>query len=145
MRSVFAVAIFLATLSRAWTDFETSTPVDETRDSFNDLDDYPISEAILEGFDIPVKNITCLKRHCTSAIEGCVANEICRKNMMCSARCGTDDSSCTFKCSESYQDPSIDAMVRCMFVDPGCLAFPDPDPLNNATCRNPTNTVAQIN
>ena len=152
MRLLITVLIFLASVSRASTNsmenvLETGSNLatGEIGESFIGLAEYVVSEVMTEGGNIPVKNITCLERHCSSQIEGCIANDVCRKNMMCSARCGTDDSSCRFKCSESYQDPSIDAMVRCMFVDPGCLAFPDPDPINNATCRKPTNTVSQVN
>lgn len=63
--------------------------------------------------------------------------------MECAAKCGTN-STCTFYCSETYQDPSIDNMMRCMFVDYECLSLPDPDPINNATCRKPSNTVKGI-
>ena len=34
--------------------------------------------------------------------------------------------------------------MSCLYVDHKCLSLPPPDPLNNATCRNPTNTVASI-
>lgn len=34
--------------------------------------------------------------------------------------------------------------MECLFVDHDCLSLPPPDPLNNATCREPTETVAKL-
>ena len=34
--------------------------------------------------------------------------------------------------------------MRCLYVDYECLSLPPPDPLNNATCRNPTTTVEAV-
>lgn len=60
--------------------------------------------------------------------------------MACAGDCGSD-SACTIQCSYSYQAHTIDDMMSCLFVDYECLSLPPPDPINNATCRFPENTV----
>ncbi len=90
----------------------------------------------------PVKNVTCVKRHCGSEISACLADQTCVDNFKCSGGCGSDNSSCTFQCSESYRCSTQDALMFCMFQENECLTLPEPtDPLNNATCRKPTNFV----
>lgn len=107
--------------------------VDTTSQQFSD---------VLEGFGgIPVRNMTCITMHCGSKIAACGMDEICRQNMQCAGGCAEGNTTCTFYCSESYQTPTVDAMMRCMFVDHQCLSLPPPDPINNATCREPTSAV----
>lgn len=52
------------------------------------------------------------------------------------------NSTCSFICSESYQTPTLDNFMNCMFVEYECAELPPPDALNNATCRDPTNYIA---
>ena len=35
-------------------------------------------------------------------------------------------------------------MFRCLYVDHDCLTLPKPDPLNNATCRYPTDPIKGV-
>jgi len=73
-----------------------------------------------------------------------MADSTCRANMQCAGGCGQGNTTCTFDCSQSYATPKVDTMFQCLFVDNKCLSLPPPDPLNNATCRNPTQTVAAV-
>lgn len=93
------------------------------------------------GGDIGVRNVTCITRHCGGQMASCGMDEMCRSNMQCAGSCDQTNTTCTFMCSESYQSPVIDSLMRCMFVDHKCLYLPDPDPINNATCRDPTDSV----
>ena len=38
----------------------------------------------------------------------------------------------------------FDDVSACLFVDYQCLWLPPPDPINDATCRNPTTTVETV-
>lgn len=93
---------------------------------------------------LPIKNTTCITRHCTGQITKCVGDALCRENMQCSGKCPKDNTTCTFVCTESYQSPVASDMMKCLFVDHECLSLPPPDPLNNATCREPTTYVETV-
>lgn len=54
------------------------------------------------------------------------------------------NTTCTFACAESYPTTKVDNLLSCLYVDHKCLSLPPPDPLNNATCRNPTETVESV-
>lgn len=48
-------------------------------------------ERLIDGHDnglLPIKNSTCIARHCSGQITACVGNTICRDNMMCASGCG---------------------------------------------------------
>lgn len=94
---------------------------------------------------LPVKNTTCITLHCSGAIASCVGDGMCRTNMQCQAGCDTMNNTCTFACAESYPSSKVDNLLKCLFVDHECLSLPPPDPLNNATCRDPTTqTVEEV-
>lgn len=107
---------------------------------------YHYFDSIVEqnGLDyLPIKNTTCITRHCSGDIAACLGDEVCRENMNCAGAC-EGDSGCTVQCSYSYQAETIDNMMSCLFVDYECLSLPPPDPINDATCRDPKNTVASV-
>ena len=83
--------------------------------------------------------------HCTKQAYACAADDICKQNLECVAgNCDISNSTCTFTCSESYMSPKIDDLMSCMFVEYECAALPPPDPINNATCRDPTNYITEV-
>ena len=101
-------------------------------------------QADLNGMDfLPIKNTTCITRHCTGYIAGCLADEMCRATLGCNSQCG-GDTSCQFTCSESYQSEAIDKLFQCLYVDYECVTLPPPDEINNATCRNPATTATTV-
>jgi hypothetical protein len=100
-------------------------------------------ESDLNG-EIGVRNITCITTWCGSKLAACSLDQNCRDNMNCAKACGSDNSTCTFLCSESYQSKAIDNLMRCMFVDHKCLYLPEPDALNNAVCRKPDYLTVEI-
>ena len=51
---------------------------------------------------LPIRNTTCITRHCSGYIAGCLADEACRANLECEAACGMDDFFCQFTCTQSY-------------------------------------------
>ena len=87
---------------------------------------------------LPIRNATCVTLHCSGYTAGCLADSVCRSNLMCEKDCGMDDFFCQFTCTQSYMSKAFDDMFSCLFVDPACLALPDPLPINNATCRDHT-------
>jgi len=93
---------------------------------------------------LPIKNTTCITRHCTGQIAACIGDKTCRENMNCAGRCPKMNTTCTLQCSESYQTPVVNDMMKCLYADHQCLWLPTPDPLNNATCRVPTDTVESV-
>lgn len=106
--------------------------------------DYFDHQADLRGMDfLPVKNTTCITLHCSGAIASCLADTNCRTNLECDVGC-KGDTACQLSCYYSYQSPNSDLLDSCLFVDHECLSLPPPAPINNATCRNPTETVADI-
>lgn len=106
------------------------------------LNRYSPIEDNLNG--IPVRNMTCITRHCTGQISACIGDALCRQDMQCAGQCAADDTVCTFVCTESYQNPKAAAMMQCLYVDYECLSLPPPDALNNATCREPTQHVESV-
>ena len=66
---------------------------------------------------LPIKNTTCITRHCSGQIAACIGDETCRANMGCAGQCLTGNTTCTLQCSESYQTPVVNAMMQCMFAD----------------------------
>ena len=95
------------------------------------------------GNGLPIKNITCVKRHCTDQIKACLGDGTCVSDLGCAAGC-VQDSMCTFNCSETYATPVYDSMMSCMLVDHQCVSLPPPDSYNNATCRDPTDLALPI-
>jgi len=87
---------------------------------------------------LPIRNSTCITLHCSGYMAGCLADGVCRDNLMCEKDCGMDDFFCQFTCTQSYMSDAFDKMFSCLFVDPACLVLPDPLPINNATCRDHT-------
>jgi len=51
---------------------------------------------------LPIRNITCIKNHCSGEATACLADKVCVENFQCAGGCG-DNSTCTFMCSESYK------------------------------------------
>lgn len=51
---------------------------------------------------LPIKNTTCLTRHCSGQIVACVGDATCRANMGCASQCPKNNTTCTLQCSESY-------------------------------------------
>jgi len=64
--------------------------------------------------------------------------------MNCAAQCPKGDSACTITCSLSYPSSSVDSLFQCLYVDHECVTLPPPDAVNNATCRKPSGTVANV-
>lgn len=60
---------------------------------------------------LPIKNSTCITRHCMSQISKCIGDAVCRLNMQCSGQCPKDNTTCTFVCTESYQSPIASDML----------------------------------
>lgn len=89
---------------------------------------------------MPIRNITCVKRHCSSELAACLADDLCKQNFNCCGQCD-GDSTCLFYCSESYKSDTQDALSYCMIDQNGCFDLPPPDPINNATCRDPADAV----
>ena len=119
--------------------------IQEVQENAEIVVDYFKNSIILDDYSkLPVKNSTCITRHCMGQITACIGDETCRTNMLCSGNCGPHNTTCTFYCSESYQTPVADDMLSCLYVDHGCLSLPPPDPINNATCRNPTEIVESV-
>lgn len=67
-------------------------------------------------------------------------DSVCRDNFQCAGACG-NNSTCTFMCSESYKSKAQDSLMYCMFQGHNCLTLPEPQPIDNATCRNPASAV----
>ena len=80
---------------------------------------------------------------CTAKMTACGLDSMCRSNLECDMGCA-GDVKCQLACTYSYMSPTLDDLDHCLFVDPGCWDLPKPSPLNNATCREPTTTVADI-
>lgn len=64
---------------------------------------------------LPVRNITCIKRHCSSEVAACLGDQTCRENFQCSGQCDPANSTCTFMCTESYKCETQDRLMSCMF------------------------------
>ena len=92
---------------------------------------------------LPVKNMTCIQRHCKSQIEACIGNSLCQQDLGCAATCW-EDSLCTYTCSQSYDNQYYDDMMKCLLVDYECLSLPPPDEYNDATCRDPSDSALTI-
>jgi hypothetical protein len=123
--------------------------IQDRLDDINEIDTNSILKALhldeSNSGSIGVRNVTCISTWCGSKLAACSLDQNCRDNMNCAKACGSDNSTCTFLCSESYQSKAVDNLMRCMFVDHKCLYLPDPDPINNAACRNPAQlTVGTI-
>lgn len=103
----------------------------------------PLSNPVYEylGSRQSVGGPVCVQRHCSAELAGCLADDMCRRNFGCAAACDPTDSTCTFMCSESYQSPSIDRIMHCMFEEYDCIPWPEPSPENNVTCREPIDEV----
>lgn len=89
---------------------------------------------------LPFRNVTCITTHCMSEVGACLVDSVCRDNFQCAGACG-DNSTCTFMCSESYKSKAQDSLMYCMFQGHNCLTLPEPQPIDNATCRNPASAV----
>ena len=89
------------------------------------------------------RNVTCITTWCGTKLASCSLDANCRDNMACAKDCGSDNSTCTFLCSETYQSKATDNLMRCMFVDHKCLYLPEPDAANNVKCRDPKSSVVE--
>ena len=112
--------------------------VRENADIAVDFFDHQADERDMEF--LPVKNATCITMHCSGYIASCLADETCRTKMLCDSVCPVGDTTCQFKCSESYKSSRFDKLSKCLYVDHECL-----DPINNAEAETqqsePTETV----
>lgn len=101
--------------------------VDTAIDLFGDLVESltpKIQESVISIYDLfgsqevnglPLRNITCIKTHCSKEASACLADKVCVESFQCSSGCGSDNSTCTFMCSESYKSKAQDNLMYCMF------------------------------
>ena len=75
--------------------------------------------------ELPIRNITCVKKNCGSELTVCLADSVCVENFKCASSCG-DNSTCTFMCSLSYKSKAQDNLMYCMFEEHECLTLPPP-------------------
>ena len=120
------MAMFLATIGQAKKHYgkkikhffeDVKDFVEENEDSINTIfatlpDAEENGEILYTYFDrlvkeqdngpLPVKNTTCIARHCKGAIAACAADSTCRTNLGCSGNCPKQNTTCTVACSLSY-------------------------------------------
>lgn len=101
--------------------------------------------ATVHGLDsLPTVNSTCITLHCSGKIKAAINDPLARQNLECAMPPCAFDYECTLNCSASYRTPVVDDLFQCLYVDYQCVDLPPPDALNNATCRNPTQVVEQV-
>jgi hypothetical protein len=92
-----------------WTEELVDTVEEKIKSTLNELNDMD-TDNVLKALhldaesngSIGVRNVTCISTWCGSKLAACSLDQNCRDNMNCAKSCGSNNSTCTFLCSESY-------------------------------------------